>query len=162
MPPTKRSASGIADSDRPLVAAPPPRPTDLRGEYRKLLQEAAARHDDDDDDDERGERADRRIGEMLQRTEDLFDRSCSRTDGGGGDGPGGKGDGNEEMALDAAVFKHISRDLKNRAQGIKVNEQAFRPAEFALKIAEYAGVDLTNNQTKVRTYWYFLRNQLGS
>lgn len=89
--------------------------------YKRLLQHVSTSNDLD------GElQKDTEISDNLNRAEALFEALYWRK-------PVGNA---SDMALDASVVRHISRDIKNRVRGININgDAAFKFSEFATKVA---------------------------
>jgi len=106
-----------------------------RREYQKLLQHVSAAGTDGE---LSTEARDNLISDNLHRAEALFEAFSKKSEGSA-----------PEMAMDASVFRHIAHDIKNRVQGININDTAFKYSEFATKVA---GLMNTEKDDSTKTF----------
>ena len=121
MPPTKRRSATDAK---------------VKKGYRKLLHDVSTAGGDADE--LSNGLKDARISSHLDRVEDLFDVVKGKPEGSG-----------PEMAMDASVIRHISRDIKDRVEGMNVNKRPFKFSEFATKVA---GLMNTEKDDETKTF----------
>ena len=103
--------------------------------YRELLHDVSTAGDAEE---LSNDLKDARISSHLNRVEDLFNVVKGKAEGSG-----------PEMAMDASVIRHISRDIKDRVEGMNVNKRPFKFSEFATKVA---GLMNTEKDEETKTF----------